>query len=113
MRKIALVNCLALALMFGFASEAMAQNCPNGSFPTVDHDGNRICQGTESNRALPSARNPATGCPNGAYPTIDSRGSKVCSSAERKSDYYDAPRACPSGTYAGNDANGRRVCKSF
>jgi len=107
-----LALCFVLALMLGFSDDVRAQLCPSGSLATVDHDGNRVCQGTGSNRPA-AQRSPATGCPNDSFPVIDSRGNKVCTTADGKTNANDAPRACPTGTFPGNDANGKLVCRSL
>lgn len=115
MHKIA----LAVWLLAFSASQALAINCPIGSFPWTDNWGNQICKrfNDGSTSTIQGGMGVNT-CPVGSYPWTDSWGNRVCQTFTTPSQpapqqYYDTSRGCPIGTFQWVDNWGNQVCKRF
>lgn len=115
MRRVLILSAL-MAAISGFAP-ALAQQCPMGSFPSVDSWGNQVCKrfGDQSTATAQVQRGQQ--CPNGAYPTVDNFGNQICRSFNAPNqpgtDYYDTSKGCPMGTFPTVDTYGNNVCKRF
>ena len=96
---------------------AQAQQCPMGSYPSVDSWGNQICRRVSDQSAATAQVPRGQTCPNGAYPTVDGYGNQICRSFntpnQPRTDYYDTSRGCPMGSYPSVDSYGNNVCKRF
>ena len=105
----------AVVMMAGLAAPAAAQNCPIGSYPSVDSWGNNICKRTGGGGTASVQAPSGGGCPIGSYPTVDRYGNQVCrqpgSSSRPQTDYYDTSKGCPIGSYPSVDSYGNKVCK--
>lgn len=119
MRMLAVAACLAAFVSVTLGSEpAQAQQCPAGSYPSVDSFGNQVCK-RFSDQSTATAQVPrGQTCPMGSFPTVDSYGNQICRSqgaapSQPHTDYYDTSRGCPAGTFQTVDAYGDPVCKRF
>jgi hypothetical protein len=98
-------------------SPAQAQQCPVGSYPSVDSWGNQVCKrfSDQSTATVQAPRGQA--CPTGSNQAVDTWGNPVCRSFESpnqpRTDYYDTSKGCPAGTHEWVDNWGNKVCKSF
>jgi len=105
------------ALLFGLLSpSALSEQCPTGSYQTVDQWGNKICKEFGSGGATKSIEGRINQCPTGTYSTVDSWGNRVCKEMKgdgRGKEYHDTSRGCPVGSYQTVDQWGNKVCKRF
>jgi len=115
MKVVTVTVAAALASVVGPA--AWAQQCPNGSYPTVDSFGNNICKSISDGRPQTTQVPHGQQCPNGAYPTVDKFGNNICRSMstpnQPRTDYYDTSKGCPVGMIPSVDSFGNNVCKRF
>ncbi|HEX3367831.1 hypothetical protein [Phenylobacterium sp.] len=110
-----IVAAAGLAAIFLSCSPAVAQQCPMGSFPSVDSFGNRVCQRIANSGPATTQTPRGQQCPNGAYPTVDNFGNRIYRSEggfnQPKTDYYDTSKGCPMGMFPSVDQFGNKVCK--
>jgi hypothetical protein len=96
---------------------AQAQQCPAGTYPSVDTWGNQVCKRFSDNSAAAVQTPHNQACPNGAYPTVDKWGTQVCRTFDTpnqpRTDYYDTSKGCPVGSLPSMDSWGNKVCKPF
>jgi hypothetical protein len=94
---------------------AKAQQCPAGTFPTVDSWGNQVCKRLSDQSTAMVQKPPGQACPNGAHPAVDNFGNQICRSeamgSQPQTDYYDTSKGCPAGTIPWVDTFGNHVCK--
>ena len=111
------LSALALTAALALAGVASAQQCPMGSYRSIDNWGNSVCK-RMSDQSTESAERPRyQACPMGSYQTVDNYGNQICrtfeASNQPRTDYYDTSRGCPVGFYQGVDNYGRPACKRF
>jgi|SRR5271157_6000962 len=90
-------------------SSAFAQQCPIGSFPSVDSWGNQICK--TFGGATETIQGSLDTCPIGFHPWVDSWGNQVCQSFDSGTNAYDTSKGCPIGTTPWVDEWGNPICK--
>ncbi|MFC3068706.1 hypothetical protein [Phenylobacterium soli] len=115
--KIAAALALSALFAVGAALPAQAQQCPVGSYPSVDTWGNQVCKRFGDNSTATAQTPRGQQCPTGAHPAVDKWGNQICrtfdSPGQPRTDYYDTSKGCPAGTHEWVDQWGNKVCKPF
>ncbi len=103
---------VAILFLIVMSFSVFAQQCPIGSYPSVDNWGNRICKSFDTGRAT-TIEGGLDKCPTGTHIWVDEWGNRICKSFEGNQQYYDTLKGCPVGMYPWVDTWGNRVCKKF
>ena len=94
----------------GLVPSAVAQNCPIGTFPSVNQWGTPTCH--PFGGGPPAAvQGTLDSCPPGTHPWTDNWGNRTCKAFNGGQQLYDTSRGCPIGTHPWVDNWGNNVCK--
>jgi len=109
-KKLLLIITFLFLITMSFS--AFAQQCPVGSYPSVDNWGNLICKSFDTGRST-TIEGSLDRCPTGTYASVDEWGNRICKGFKGTQRYYDTSKGCPIGTYPSVDNWGNQVCKRF